>query len=148
MWLHWKLCGAWLQIKAQCKNSKLVYHHLPGCSLWLPLLHAFSSSRSNPLPWKRRSTLAVWVHEGHFGEFITSGNPKIPTETSSWMKYVPKYWITTYHLLLQQAAVALRVLPLCENELVETQQEAHAFAVVELCILWLMVTIITCLEHK
>lgn len=64
------------------------------------------------------------------------------------MKYVPKYWITTYHLLLQQAAAAPRVQPLCENEQVEAQQEADAFAVVEVSILWPMVTEITCLKHK
>lgn len=109
-------------MKAQCKNRKLVYHHLPGCWLWLPLLHAFSSSRSSSLPWKR-STLAVWVHKGHFCEFITSGNPKIPNETSPRIKSVPKYWITTSHLLLQEATVALTGLTPCENETFEIQQD-------------------------
>lgn len=139
---HIESCAEWLQIKAHCKNSKLVHHHhLPGCSLWFPLLHAFSSGSSSRSPWKR-STLAVWVHEGHSCGFITSGNPEYPLKSSSpdqvWPK-VPDHHLPPTAPTDSSGAHSLGV----RKRTCWTPQEAEAYAVLGLRVPRIMVTVIT-----
>lgn len=141
---HAESFAEWLQIKAHCKNSKLVHHHhLPGCSLWFPLLHAFSggSGSSSRSPWKR-STLAVWVHEGHSCGFITSGNPEYPLKSSSPDQVWPK--VPDHHLPPTALTDSSSAHSLCvRKRTCWTPQEAEAYAALGLCLPRIMVTVIT-----